>query len=329
MTESSVQIRAVRKGRVSPLQRSRLMAGAVLAIDELGYRGATVERISERAHVSRTVFYAAFRNREACVVAVLDEFERRVERLLSEGGWAALAWEDKMAAGLLLILVALERDRALARVCLLESATAGPLVTQRRDLILARLAAELDRGRTVRPAACVATAETAETLVGGCLWVIGCRLRSPDERSLVDLAGELAGMIVLPYLGATTALRQRVRAAAAGERTVVADRSVPLVAPAAEGIARMTYRTARVLEVIAQRPGANSRAVSRRAGISDAGQASRLLARLSGLGLIANEAGVRRRGAEKRWALTSRGREVLGLGAPSVVPTGCSSARRA
>jgi len=73
---------------------------------------------------------------------------------------------------------------------------------------------------------------------------------------------------------------------------------------------RSTYRTARVLSVIATNPGASNRAVAAAAGIVDEGQASKLLKRLERLGLIENMASDREPGGANAWRLTARGVEV-------------------
>ncbi len=74
---------------------------------------------------------------------------------------------------------------------------------------------------------------------------------------------------------------------------------------------RMTYRTARVLECIAERPGISNREVSDHAGISDAGQISKLLRRLEGLGLMVNgNDGGHAKGVPNAWTLTPLGRQV-------------------
>ena len=54
---------------------------------------------------------------------------------------------------------------------------------------------------------------------------------------------------------------------------------------------RLTYRTARVLACIAERPGASNRVVAEHAGVADPGQISKLLRRLEGLGLAVNTGG--------------------------------------
>jgi DNA-binding IclR family transcriptional regulator len=79
---------------------------------------------------------------------------------------------------------------------------------------------------------------------------------------------------------------------------------------------RVTYRTLRVLSAIGELPGASNRAIAERAGISDQGQTSKLLARLQGLGLIENgepgrREGARFKGEANRWTLTARGAQVV------------------
>jgi DNA-binding MarR family transcriptional regulator len=81
---------------------------------------------------------------------------------------------------------------------------------------------------------------------------------------------------------------------------------------------RRTYRTWRVLAAIgnltpaqpARGFGPCNREVADAAGIEDEGQASKLLKRLEGLGLIENT-GLASRGKPNAWALTAKGEEAL------------------
>ena len=73
---------------------------------------------------------------------------------------------------------------------------------------------------------------------------------------------------------------------------------------------RLTYRTVRVLMAVAANPGASNRIVGDSAGIGDQGQISKLLARLSKLGLVTNSGLGPGRGAPNAWTLTSKGARV-------------------
>jgi hypothetical protein len=154
----------------------------------------------------------------------------------------------------------------------------------------------------------------AEGLVGAAVSIVYKRLLKGEAGSLSGLQGELMGMIVLPYLGPVAAGRERRRRA-----------PKPIVAPAkgvSEGVGvwqedplrevpmRLTYRTARVLEVTAQNPGASNRVVGEHAGIYDQGQVSKLLARLQRLGLLENTGAGHAKGERNEWRLTSLGESV-------------------
>jgi hypothetical protein len=65
-----------------------------------------------------------------------------------------------------------------------------------------------------------------------------------------------------------------------------------------------------VLTVIGERPDASNREIAALAGIADQGQISKLLARLSKLGLIENFGEGQERGAANAWQLTARGAQV-------------------
>jgi AcrR family transcriptional regulator len=298
--------------QVEEIQRSRLLAAAALVIDEDGYEQTSVQRIAERARVSRRTFYELFLNREECLVALLDEAAERVQRELEAAGLEGLAWRERVRGGLWVILSFLEREPVLARICVVQSPHAGPEGLERRERLLARLAAVLDEGRREGPRGGECTLVTAEGLVGGALGVVYARLRGGDERPLTGLLDELMGMIALQYLGPRAARREQrrpapaVRSAPQGERASLGVEKDPLD----EVEMRLTYRTARVLACIAERPGASNRAVGERAGVSDPGQISKLLWRLERLSLAINTGGGHQSGGPNAWELTLLGKQV-------------------
>jgi hypothetical protein len=74
---------------------------------------------------------------------------------------------------------------------------------------------------------------------------------------------------------------------------------------------RMTYRTARVLEGVAEHPGASNRQLSDYAGIADQGQVSKLLTRLERLELLTNSSAGHAKGEPNAWQLTAKGQRVV------------------
>jgi AcrR family transcriptional regulator/DNA-binding MarR family transcriptional regulator len=291
-----------------------LLAAAVSEIDERGYAATTVAHITGRSRVSRRTFYELFANREECLIAVLDETVALVQRDLIAANLEGCSWRERVRGGLWVILSFLDREPALARVCVVHALSGGSGVLARREAILTRLAGVVDEGRRESAKGAGCTSLTAEGVLGAVFTILYARLLRRDPDPLGDLIGELAGMIVLPYQGKTVARREQARPvrapfqnAAGGLHGAAQGGGDPLL-----GVAmRVTYRTARVLEGAGEQPGASNRQLADYAGIHDQGQVSKLLARLERLGLLENQGNpVRVKGEPNAWALTLKGEQV-------------------
>ena len=291
------------------MQRSRLLVGAVGAIEEHGYAGTTVARITARARVSRRTFYELFEDREACVAALIDDVLAQLEGELARAGLGGLSWRERVRGGLVVVLGFFDREPALARVCVVQALRSGPRVLERREATLTRLVEVLDEGRTQGQRGGDCTVLTAEGLVGAAFGIVHARLLRGDRRPLSGLVGELMGMIVLPYMGPAAARREQAKPAPRAPVSALA-RMLPSEDPLQGLQMRWTYRTARVLQGICELPGASNRAVADYAGIQDQGQVSKLLARLQRLGLIANTSEGHAQGEPNVWSLTPLGEQV-------------------
>jgi AcrR family transcriptional regulator len=288
---------------VSDIQRSRLLAAAVAAVDELGYERVTVAQITGRARISRRTFYEMFSCREECLAAVVEDAVGQVQRELREAGLEGLSWRERIRTGLWTILCFLDREPVLARVCVVEASRAGGVVA------LARLVQALEEGRPQELVEGPGSL-TAEGLVGAVLAIVQVRLSQTPREPLTGLLGELMGMIVLPYLGPAAARRERNRPAPAAAVSPVG-RRVPAHADPLQGLPmRMTYRTMRVLGGIQAQPGASNREVAEAAGVQDQGQMSKLLRRLEGLGLLENQGAKPLTGEPNAWHLTPAGERI-------------------
>jgi AcrR family transcriptional regulator len=313
----AVAVRAPSTGatheQIVEVQRSRLLAAAVVAVDELGYADTTVADITSRARVSRRTFYELFSNREECLAAVLEDVVALVEGELAAAALDGLAWRERVRGGLWAILSFLDREPVLARVCVVQALRGGAGVLARREELLAGLAGVVDEGRLVGARGAGCTSLTAEGVVGAAFAIVHGRLLRGEPGPLAGLLGELMGMIVLPYLGVAAARREQARRAPAGSMGASDGLAVPgsAVGDPLEGVSmRLTYRTARVLEGVAELPGASNREVAERAGIHDPGQVSKLLRRLESLGLLANAGEGHAKGEPNAWSLTPRGSRV-------------------
>ncbi len=310
------------RARVIEIQRSRLLAGALGAIEDLGYSRVTVAHIASRARVSRRTFYELFDDREDCLLAALESVVEMIRDELARAGLDGLSWRERVRSGLWTILVFFEREPVLARVCVVQALRGGPRVLERREQVLTELARAVDEGRCESARGVECPPVTAEGLVGAAFSVVYGRLLRGESESLTGLLGELMGLIVLPYLGPAAARRDRARPLPILALGITAPRAVASLAVGENGGGggagdllagipmRLTYRTTLVLEAIARRPGVSNRLVADLAEISDQGQISKLLSRLQRLGLVENKGPGHVKGEPNAWTLTALGHQV-------------------
>jgi AcrR family transcriptional regulator len=297
--------------RVSTLQRARLLAGAVGAIDEHGYTRATVAHITARARVSRRTFYELFGSRDECLAALLDDVVDLIEADIRAADLGGKPWRERVRGGLGAILAFFDREPELARICVVQALCGGPATLARRQAALARLAAVLDAGRGERAQLSGNTQMIAEGLVGAICAIVHGRLLRRERESLIGLQSELMGLLVLPYLGAAAARReQRLPTQSPARPRAKARPASHHNDPLAGLSMRLTYRTTRVLECIVARAGVSNRAVAAHAGVADQGQISKLLGRLERIGLIENVGQGHAKGEPNAWHLTALGERV-------------------
>jgi AcrR family transcriptional regulator len=302
------------RGQVTEIQRTRMLAATVEAVEDVGYARLTVAQVIGRARVSRKTFYDLFDDREDCFLAAFDQAIGQLEDLVSEAYLAETNWREGIRSGLLALLRFMDDEPGLARMCIVEALGAGPRVLQRRAEILEQVKVVIDQGREVAGARIARATEespevTAEGVIGAVFAVLHTRLLARGREPFSALLGPLMSMIVLPYLGPRAASHELTREAPKVVRRRRTSRRTardPL-----DGLdMRLTYRTVRVLTFIGEHPGASNREIAEGAGISDQGQISKLLTRLERLALVRNTGDGQIKGASNAWHLSERGAQV-------------------
>jgi AcrR family transcriptional regulator len=344
---ASAQAHSLETGRegahVVEMQRRRLLLAMEELAGETGLEDITVEAVCKRSRVSRRTFYELFEDRDACFLAAFEHALEELAQHVLPAYEHEQAWRDRIRSGLQALLATFDERPQLARLCVVETLKGGPTVLRRRRELLDLLATAVDEGRTAqagKPKPPQANqkarkttgppALTAESIVGGVLAVIHTRLLTPrdggaspahDHRPLVELTPALMGMIVLPYLGPTASRQETERTPITQDRSHTnghADHHPrPPADPFRDMPIRITYRTARVLAVIANHPGTSNRKIGDQAGAPDQGQVSKLLKRLELAGLIQNDGPGSESGEPNAWQLTPQGHAIhtaLGTG---------------
>ncbi len=191
--------------QVTEIQRTRMLAAAMEAVEEVGYARMTVAQVIGRAKVSRKTFYDVFADREDCFVAAFDQAVAHGRAVVMEAYMQQSGWRDGIRAGLDRLLVLLDDEPAIAKVCVVEALGAGSKVLEHRAAALEEAAEAIDRGRSLASNPDDLPEVTAEGVVGAIFAVLHTRLLEDGREPLADLRGSLMSMIVLPYLGASAA----------------------------------------------------------------------------------------------------------------------------
>ncbi len=291
---------------VVDIQRARMLHAMAELVSERGVANVSVAHVVERAGISRRTFYEIFSDREDCFLAAFDDAIERIAERVVPAYEQPGKWRERIRVSLIELLSFLDDDRGTGRLVVVETLGAGRRALEHRGLVLAQVITAVDEGRLEAKGGAEPPSLTSEGVVGAVLSVIHGRMLEGQRKPLIELVNPLMSMIVLPYLGPSAARRELERAVpetAARPARVVGD-------PLRDVEMRLTYRTVRVLMAVAANPGASNRIVGDSAGIGDQGQISKLLSRLSKLGLIANSGLGPGRGAPNAWTLTDKGAQV-------------------
>jgi AcrR family transcriptional regulator len=277
------------------------------ACAERGAANVTVAHVVKRSGVSRRTFYELFEGREVCFLAALDDAVDRCATYVLPAYTAPGGWRERMRASLVALLEFLHDEPFLGRLMIVDTLGAGTRALERRGQLLGLVIAAVEEGRADAKRGDGGSPLTAEGIVGGVLSVLHSRIVGSETGSLLELTGPLMSMAVLPYLGVPSARQELQRPAPS---LPIGDRGAPVANPLRDLEMRLTYRTVRVLMSVAEQPGSSNREVGLAAGMQDQGQTSKLLTRLTRLGLIENTGAGRTRGAPNEWTLTRKGIEV-------------------
>ncbi|HXA54040.1 MAG TPA: TetR/AcrR family transcriptional regulator [Solirubrobacteraceae bacterium] len=306
-------VQSIGPGRMEELQRVRILGAMVHLVRERGVTNVTVAHVVERSGVSRRTFYELFDDREACFLAAFEAtLARAVERLVPAYTDGEGRWRERIRAGLAALLQWLDEEPEAGALCVVDTFAGDRQVLKHRRMTVEALVDVVHEGRHEVTAGPRPARLAAEGIVGAVLSVLHARLSTSEPEPLSKLLNPLMAMVVLPYLGPAAADEELARRTS--RKRPPAKRPPAPENPLRGLHMRLTYRTVRVLLAIAElsASGANpsSREVADASGIADAGQMSKLLARLEHLGLIANNALRTGRGEPNAWRLTDRGREV-------------------
>ncbi len=189
-------------------QRRRIIDAAIGVFAKRGYQATTIDNIVVAANGSVGGFYMHFEGKEECLLAayeqIVGEARAQIESALeTEDGWT------RRALAALHELLAMIAARPLeAKVALVEIQTGGPVALERYgetlELVIASLAGGRGVGKLDPPPPATQEAATAN----GLAWLLAQRLVRGEAKEVEALFGQMAEVVLDPYLGAARTRRE-------------------------------------------------------------------------------------------------------------------------
>lgn len=293
------------------MQRARMLEAMTEIVADRGLYGTTIAAVAKQARVSRVTFAEVFGSIEQAFVALVVQVTGWPANLIRDAFERESSWQASVLAGLEALLVFLDSEPALARVCLIDALAGPPAALEHRAQLLQPLIAMVDGVRETLPADRQPPAVTAEAAVVSVAGILHARLVAGQAPPFINLLSELAELVVAPYLGSDEAAEtaklgdERSRAIAQKRSVGPPDLRVPI--PKQLNHARASRARACVLYV-AEHPGASNKKIATGIGIRHLGQTSTLLSRLEEIEVLTKRAGGA--GRPNAWTLSSHGQEI-------------------
>jgi TetR/AcrR family transcriptional regulator, fatty acid metabolism regulator protein len=121
--------------------RQRILDAALLVFAREGYHAARMDAIAEAAGASKGSLYFHFPGKLDLFSALVEEFARGLAADVTAAIHAPQGGVARVEAALRAALALFGRERALARIVLLESRSLGPAYAQKRQEVLDRFVA--------------------------------------------------------------------------------------------------------------------------------------------------------------------------------------------
>jgi AcrR family transcriptional regulator len=192
-------------------QRRRILVAALELFGRRGLLATSVQDLVREAHVSRGTFYGLFADKEACFLRLYEESVAWLRAEASAAAGEEKDWGGAACAAVERTIELLGGDERLARICTNEVLLGGEAITAGQDLVIARVGAELGRGRRERAWGPQLPKVLEQVLAAGVIVTLGRRLVPEGGIDPAVLAAEISEILLGPYLGSTDA-REIVRA---------------------------------------------------------------------------------------------------------------------
>jgi AcrR family transcriptional regulator len=189
-------------------QRHRILCATAELMAKRGYQGTTTELIVRRAKVGYATFYKQFGDKEGALAALFDLAAERGRSAVSDAFRSTEGpWTERAARGIRALFEQIAAQPVIARVCLVEALTAGPVMVARYEEVLTGFEPMLRPGRELNPRGKELPQSLEKTLAGGVLWIAYQRLILNEADKLLEQLPEVVEFVLSPYVGEAEAVR--------------------------------------------------------------------------------------------------------------------------
>jgi AcrR family transcriptional regulator len=193
--------------QVAHNQRERLIAALATTVAASGYGVVTITDITREAQVSRRVFYVNFEGKEECFLAAFEVVAGHIRELAAEAVADETGWPRQAIAASRALLAFFASEPDLARLCLVESQSAGPAISARFHGAVHEAVPYLHLGRAERERGRELPETTEESTIGALVMLASRKVAAGEADQLEDLLPDFAEFVLSPYLGAEDAVR--------------------------------------------------------------------------------------------------------------------------
>jgi AcrR family transcriptional regulator len=173
----------------------------LLTVGALGYEGATVQEVTDRAGISRDQFQRRFGGKDDCFGQAYEEAADRLCEELLEAGRGAANWRLGFRAALAELLRFVAEQPLLAKALLIEVRAARGSAWAKHQQVVERLVAAIDTARSDPEALPSAGAMTAGFMIGAIEESISLEIGAGRAAEVERLLPDLTHLVVLNYFG--------------------------------------------------------------------------------------------------------------------------------
>jgi AcrR family transcriptional regulator len=173
----------------------------LLAVGALGYEGATVQEICERAGISRDQFHRRFGGKDECFAEAYEEAADQLCADVLAAGRKAANWRLGFRAALAELLRFVADQPLLAKTLLIEVRAARGRAWAKHQQVIERLVAAVDSARGAPGALPSTSSLTAGFMVGAIEESIVLEISASRAAEVGRLLPDLSHLVVLNYFG--------------------------------------------------------------------------------------------------------------------------------